>query len=392
MGTVTERASAALKLTAHPVVRGGGIATLGRCIGALWTAELLLRLGLVDYGVYSIAFAAASLVASLFDSPFYLRSARLPEKAFLADRALRVIVAVGLTLVGVIGLLLVHSYVLGFAAIFAGGEAGVGVLKARAHRGGSIVREQVIDLARQAAAISCGTVLLLVGRPSLVLVSIAYSFPYFVSVVAAIRVARPNAARFPNAREFATLSMTSLLGAGYMQLDVILIGLLLGPRTAGSYAIASLIAWSLCLPAQQWANARIPMMRANADLTRRLDVNEVALIGLALGGAAAFAGVVTAVVFPPGREAAIALLGLTPFIVLRSVNWQLSLRALFHRQDGTRLVATVIALVVDVAVILVLATPLRVLAASIAAVLADAALAVVFLSVASKPPAALFKA
>jgi O-antigen/teichoic acid export membrane protein len=352
------------------------LALVGRGIGLVWTVALVARLGLGDYGLYAMAFSASSLLAGVVDSPFLARSGRVDERSFARDCTMRTWGGILLLGLGVSGLA-TGWYVPGFATLLAGGEAVLGVVKAHAHRHGRPGVEQALDLARQGSSIVCGmTVLLAVGRHHLLAVSLAYAVPYAVAAAGALRgsLGRPHALPV---RELLSLSATSLVGAGYAQLDVVLVGGLLGSRAAGAYALASLAAWALALPGLQYATSRIPELRRCAVADPAV-VGTVTTVGLCLGAICLPAPLVAGLALPSQLTAARCLVLLSPFVATRTVNWYLSTVAVQQRRDAARLATTVVSLVVDVVLLLGLTPVLGVLAAPVAAVGADIALLVGF--------------
>jgi O-antigen/teichoic acid export membrane protein len=348
------------------------LALMGRGVGLVWTVALVARLGLGDYGLYAMAFSASSLLAGIVDSPFLARSGRVDERSFARDCTMRTwggILFLGVGLAALAG----GWYVPGFATLVAGGEAVLGVVKADAHRHGRPGAEQALDLARQGTSVVCGmTALLALGRHHLLAVSLAYAIPYVMAAAGALRrsFGRPHA---PPVRELLSLSATSLVGAGYAQLDVVIVGGLLGSRAAGAYALAALAAWALALPGLQYTTSRIPQLRRCATADPAV-VGTVTTVGLCLGAVCLPAPLVAGLVLPSQLTAARCLALLSPFVATRTVNWYLSTVAVQQKRDSARLVTTVVSLAVDVVLLLALAPVLGVMAAPVAAVGADIAL------------------
>jgi O-antigen/teichoic acid export membrane protein len=77
---------------------------------------------------------------------------------------------------------------------------------------------------------------------------------------------------------------------------------------------------------------------------------------------------------PSQLVAANCLALLAPFVTLRTINWYLSTVAVFQQRDTARLGITMLALLVDVALLVGLAPLLGATAASLAAVGADVVL------------------
>jgi O-antigen/teichoic acid export membrane protein len=367
--TAVDAAAATPSSLRRSVAGASTLALVGRGVGLVWTVALVARLGLGDYGLYAMAFSASSLLAGVVDSPFLARSGRVDEAGFARDCTLR---AWGgtLCLAAALGCLAAGWYVPGFATLLAGGEAALGVVKAEAHRQGRPGTEQALDLARQGTSIACGmAALLALGKHHLLAVSLAYAMPYGVAAAGALRrsVGRP---RGVPVREFLSLSATSLVGAGYAQLDVVLVGGILGSKAAGAYALASLAAWALALPGLQYATSRLPELRRRATADPRV-VGRVTTAGLCLGAVCLAAPLLASLALPSQLTAARCLALLSPFVATRTVNWYLSTVAVQQRRDTARLGTTGLSLAADVGLLLALVPVIGVMAAPVAAVGAD---------------------
>ena len=56
----------------------------GRLVGLAWTALLISRLGIGDYGHYALAVAIAAVINAAADNAYFVRSLRVDEDLELA--------------------------------------------------------------------------------------------------------------------------------------------------------------------------------------------------------------------------------------------------------------------------------------------------------------------
>lgn len=345
------------------MARGGGL---------VWTVVVVGVLGLAEYGQYAMAFSLASIIAALTDSPFYVRSARVNLHQLDRDRVVRARIGAVLVLSGVA---MVGSgwYVVGYAALFAGGETSLGVFKARYRHRGRPVGEQALDAARQLVSILLGIGAIVFGVKAIDGVTAAYAAPYVVVGCVAIIMARDSQGHDVSVREFLTLAGSSAVGAAYAQVDVVLLGALASSEAAGAYAIASLVAWSLTLPSLHLSTALIPAAR-----TRVIKAGGVyqRLFPMAEASAAvgAFMGVILVAFLVEYARVGSALLILAPFVLGRSLNWGAAMIATVEHSDVARLRAATVAVSLDIACLLILLPMVGEKSAPLAAVLAEGAL------------------
>ena len=107
-----------------------------RLLGVAWTVLVLQQLGVRFFGSFSFALALAALVAVPLDAYYAVRSPRVDDEAFTADRATRVLLAGGLLVLGVAVWQLPGAAVTAVALTVAGSEIGFNAHKSSAIRSG----------------------------------------------------------------------------------------------------------------------------------------------------------------------------------------------------------------------------------------------------------------
>ncbi|MCK0438074.1 hypothetical protein MUG78_01010 [Gordonia alkaliphila] len=308
----------------------------GRGIGLLWIAALNYRLGVSQYGLYAMAVAIAPLIATPLESPFIVRSIRVDDDTFRAERFTRVITG---TAIAVVGYLLVSvSFIAGYALIVAGGEITFNALKAYRLRKGHPHLVNRMDTVRQVSSVvTGGAVLFLVQDPSITLVAASYSIPWAIVIAVSwftLPAARP---RFPGGlKESSLLAGEALVNAANMQGDLLLLGMLTNSTVAGYYSLASVTAWALVVPAQAYGQTFHERLRF-ADGVRGSwpPMRRVAAISLA--SAALLAAVGAAVVLSPlPSPTGWAMLALSPFVFGRSMTSVLAIIMYAQRRDVER--------------------------------------------------------
>lgn len=224
----------------------------GRGLGLLWIVAINRELGIAQYGYYALAVGLAPLIATVLENPFVVRSIRVSDEEFHAERFTRVLL--GATCVG-LGVAAVGSvYVLGYGLIVAGGELIFNAYKSVHLRAGSPDVVNRLDTIRQVTSIGCGVgALLLLPEPTVLVVSLAYAAPYLVVLVVAAATIPVHRPVFPGRpKEASLLSAEALVHAANVQGDLLLLGLLTDSTIAGYYSLASVTAWALVTPAQAY--------------------------------------------------------------------------------------------------------------------------------------------
>ena len=350
-------------------------AIVGRLFGLAWTVLLVAKLGISDYGLYAMAFSLSGVFAGVLDGPATFRAARVSEVEFESDQAWRGTVGPVVMVAG-LAIAATCSYVIGFALVFVAGEHLLGVYKAHARRHGNPLREQVIDLARQITSISLGSVCLLAFTDSLDSVTFAYSAPYVVGGIAATIAVAKSPRRRVDRREWAAHSMTGLVGAGYVQLDVVVLGALLGSAAAGVYGLASLVAWAMTVPLQQYATRAVPSLRSG-ELEPASFIGAPRL-GLGLAAITLVSGAIAEMTNIGPAEFGTCLVLMAPFVATRAVNWALTLGMIVAHADRQRFNISASTLLFNMLLLLGLSALLGVTAAPIASSAADLVLLVMF--------------
>ncbi len=351
--------------------------------GLGWTAALTVDLGISSYGRYAMAYSLSGVFAGLLDGPPTMRSSRLDERDFAGDQRIRGLLGPPLLLCGGI-LAATVSYIFGFALVFAAGEFMLGYLKTAARRHGNPRREQLIDLARQTSSILLALAALFLGHGNLNTVTAAYAIPYFaIGLPLAAQAIRLQSRPFP-LREWVTLSGTGLVASGYVQLDVVLIGVLLNSSAAGIYGIASLIAWALSVPSQQLATRKIPHVRngrlAPEQLAQTWYVAAGTACSVLLIGTAATLGHIGP------RSLGVCLLFMAPFVATRGLNWAMNVAVVFVKADIARLWASAGGLAVDIVALVLLAPLLGASSGAIGSSISDLTLLVAYLHIVRTRP------
>lgn len=346
----------------------------GRLMGLLWTGVVVARLDVGDYGQYAMAFAASGIAVGLIDNPFLVRSMRVSDRAFERERRSRLSFALSLVLIGLC--LFQLNFVVGFASVIAGGELALNALKSQSLRSGSVDRVMLLDLVRQGLSIFAGVAyLFLFPDPNVQVASLLYSGAYVLAVV--VGCVRYGL-RFPwipgGQREAFILSFGALAGAGYAQGDVLLLGILGGDEAAGTYSIASMVAWSAAGLFLNHANAYVAEMRSGGSglrLTRVVrPASVVAVVVLSLGIALTFLHLLD----PLGPTMCI----LSVFVVLRAINHVCTVTLALGRKDLTRSIATLITALFDLGLV-VLFMSIGSVGAALAAVLAEGLLCCIYI-------------
>lgn len=322
-----------------------------------------------------MAFSLAAVLSGILDGPVNFRALRVSDSEFESDQSVRGLIGPIVLIVGLVAAQF-FSYVIGFALVFVAGELLLGVFKARARRDGDPLREQLIDFSRQSSSIALGALCLFAVSLDLKVVTFAYSIPYVIGGLgAAVRVFRLP--RLPIARkEWATHSMTGLAGAGYMQLDVLVVGIVVDSAAAGTYGIASLFAWAVTIPSQQHVTRSVPSLRAGRVLPAEF-VGSPGLGILSGVGVLTIGAALQAAAFAPNDLGACLML-LAPFVATRSVNWALNTSMIFAHLDSVRLRATLITLAANIGLLVALAGALGVVAAATSSTLADLLLIAIY--------------
>jgi len=224
-----------------------------RAVVFFWALLLSHQFGIGEYGRYAVAFAAGSLIGTPLDSYFTVRTPRVDDATFAGERTTRVFI--GLTLVLMGWLLWPFTFVGGFAV----GKAGIDVCfqasRSPLIRRGHPDRAQRADAVRQILGVLLGTAyLLFYPGATLEVASLVYlagcASPIFIGISNLVQHApvRPEISR-----RTAVILAESVGGSAYVQMEVLLLGLLGSSTSAGYYSFGSTVLWSLATLGQSFA-------------------------------------------------------------------------------------------------------------------------------------------
>ncbi|MDH6181684.1 O-antigen/teichoic acid export membrane protein [Microbacteriaceae bacterium SG_E_30_P1] len=358
------------KLLGQNLMRAGIASTwvlAARLLGLAWTALIIFRLGLADYGVYAIAFAVAAIIAAPIDNIFLVRSLRIDDESYGREAATRVLVGGALLLLGVV--FFVPVFVVGFALVVAGGEILFNAVKGDALRAGLPNIVTRLDALRQLSSIVLASVYLFtVNNPSLELAVGLYSAPYLVIAIAAAIKVRGRRPKMPGSfHEIRLLWFDALALALYLQADVILLGVLTTEEIAGVYSLASVVALALSSFAQMFAQTFHERLRAglgDPDAGPRRVASLAVAILLAI--AMLVVGLVLMAFF---SEPGVGLLFvvMSTVVLLRSLTLILTTMLYVQGRDGHRVAAGWTAAAVKLGILALLA-PLGALGAAVGAI------------------------
>jgi O-antigen/teichoic acid export membrane protein len=342
----------------------------GRLLGVAWTSALVASVGLAGYGSYAIGYSMSAMIVGFADSPWYVRSVRVDESDYLADRNWRAVFAFALSLLA--AFVWQYSFVFGLAVMTAAGEIGLGVIKSSYRRRGEVQREMALDTARQALSIGTAIVPMVLLDATISQVSFLYCVPYLICVMVSLAYIRrvERGTHKISIGEFFALAASAIFGAAYAQGDVVLLGYLASPEAAGIYSLASLVAWALAMPMLQYVNSYAASLRQDsAALVSTLRGKRVVAISGGLAFLCAAAAVPTMFLLP-GSQLATVLAILAVFVLFRSWNHAQTVELTFRRLDGFRARAAIAVTIVNL-ILLYLLLGLNAVGAAVAASLAE---------------------
>ncbi len=218
-----------------------------------WALLLTHQFGIAEYGVYAIAFAAGAIIGVPLDSYFTVRTPRVSERVFAGERTTRVLIGLGLVFLG--WALWPFTFLGGFAV----GKAGIDVCfqasRSPLIRAGHPDRAQRADAARQIFGIALGTAYVLFYPGAIMEVA---ALLYLAGCASPILIGVRNLVDHRPIRPELTVRTASILGesiggVAYVQAEVILLGLLASPTSAGYYSFGATIVWSLASLGQSFA-------------------------------------------------------------------------------------------------------------------------------------------
>ncbi|MCW2800862.1 MAG: hypothetical protein JWQ70_2334 [Aeromicrobium sp.] len=210
-----------------------------------WALLLTHQFGIGEYGIYAMAFAAGSLIGVPLDSYFTVRAPRVDDAVFLRERATRALIGMTLVVLGV--LIWPVSFGAGFAVAKAGVDLCFQASRSNLIRDGHPERAQRADAIRQVLGLVMGSAyLLLVDNPSLSFAAALYLIGCGLPILRGVRAIAEHAPIRPELTGRTAYILTEAVGGvAYVQAEVILLGLLGSPSSAGYYSFGSTIVWSL---------------------------------------------------------------------------------------------------------------------------------------------------
>ncbi|MEZ2388356.1 polysaccharide biosynthesis C-terminal domain-containing protein [bacterium RCC_150] len=297
-----------------------------------------------------MAFAASGVVVGILDNPFLARSIRITDRRFERERRTRTTTALGLL---ILGLLLVNvNYVVGFSIVIGGGEMALNALKSAFLRSGTVDRVMLLDLIRQAVSIAAGaSYLFLVPNPNVMTATVLYAVSYMVAAIFGVFKYGIGVPSIPGKlKDSVVLSLGALAGAGYAQGDVLFLGIVAGQEAAGTYSIASLVAWAAAGLFLNHASSHVEDLRTGGRGARLAGILMpaafVAILVLLVGVLLTWLQLMN----PLGPTLAI----LSIFVVFRSMNHVCTVALTVAGRDMTRMLATVVTALVDLVMVFVL--------------------------------------
>lgn len=279
-----------------------------RGVGLLWMLALTARLGIGEYGLYSMAFAVASIVAITLNQPYGVRSVREPEEDFVRERCSRYLLGLALLVLGQVFLPL--NYLAWFGLTVGGGELMMRSLLARAVREGHLDRSWKFDGARQVASVALGCIYLFVyPHPTLLGACLLYVAPYLVVAVLTGFVVRGHRPQLPGSPKLIAALCGEMLGTTlYLQGDVLLLGYLTNTEVVGYYSIAWVLASAIAVIGQSYGGTYAATLREKGgDLSAGPPLRTTLALGFAGGTAILLTGI-GLLVSPAPDQLAVAML------------------------------------------------------------------------------------
>jgi len=350
----------------------------GRACGMVWTLVLVQRLGIASYGQYAMAYAVYSLIGSPLDNVFVVRSVRESEEHFLADRATRYLLGVGLMLVGFT--LLQVSYVVAFGLIVSGGELTLKVWESRPLREGRPHRAAQIDSARQlfSVAMACAY-LYAVPHPTLQVATSILMAPYVLVAIGVGPMALRHRPGMPGSpRVIAILIGETLAIMACVQGDLLLLGWLTNDTIAGYYGICTTVTLAVIALGQGFGMSYSQKLReGEGDVSAGPPLKGTVGLGVAAGLLVLITGLVMLVIPAVPTQLAVAMTIMSGYCAMRTVSMVFQAVLYNQHRDGLRLVANAGVVPPKLALVALL-VPLGAIGAAIASVIADAMLLVIY--------------
>lgn len=235
-------------------VRGGNLARAlrasswfygSRALVFAWALLLAREFGVGQYGLFAMALALGTMLGTPIDSYFMVRTPRVDDEEFQADRSTRVVLGMGLVFLG--WLLWPFTFVGGFAV----GKAGIDVCfqasRSQLIRAGRPEKAQRSDALRQIVGVVFGAAYVwLYPGATMEVAALVYLGGLALPILTGIQSLVTHSPHVPqlSARNAAIVA-ESVAGVSYAQAGVILLGLLASTASAGYYSFGLTIVIAL---------------------------------------------------------------------------------------------------------------------------------------------------
>jgi O-antigen/teichoic acid export membrane protein len=351
-----------------------------RGAGLLWTFALIGKLSISDYGLYAMAFAFATIIGPTLDNPWSVRAIRESEERFLAERASRYLIGVGMMAIGIA--LIPFSFIGFLGFVVAGGEITINSYISRDARDGHPDRVYKWGAGRQFFATGAGCIYLFVApNPTLLGACLLYCAPYLVIAVLAGFAVRGHRPGLPGPlRLMLILQGEMLFGTTlYLQGDVLLLGWLTNTEIVGYYNIALMLTSALAAVGQSFVMTyHEPLRLSGGDLAAGPKLRTTLMLGSIVGGVVVLVAI-GILLSPAPPVVGWVMLIMAGFGALRTVIAVFQVILYAQHRDRLRFVAALSLIPFKFAFLTLLVwLGLGAIAAAIATTVADAALLAVF--------------
>lgn len=351
-----------------------------RGVGLLWTFAMIGKLGISDYGLYAMAFAAATIVGPTLDNPWAVRAMRESEERFNRERTSRYLVGVTLLAGGVA--LIPFSFIGFLGLMVAGGEITVNAYISRDTRDGHPDRVYRWGAGRQFTGVGLACLYLFTAPdPTLVTACLLYCAPYAVFVVLAGLAVRGHRPGLPGSPRLMFILMGEM-GFGttlYLQGDVLLLGWLTNTEVVGYYNIGLMLTTALAALGQSFAMTyHEPLRKSGGDLSAAPKPWTTIKLGLAVGIVVIVVGI-GCLLSPAPPVVGIVMLIMAGFCTVRTIIAILQVILYAQHRDRLRFFAALLLIPFKFVLLAVLVwAGLGAVGAAIATTVADVALLAVF--------------
>lgn len=216
-----------------------------RALVFAWALLLAREFGVGQYGLFAMALAFGTMLGTPIDSYFMVRTPRVSDEEFEADRSTRVVLGMGLVFIG--WLLWPFTFVGGFAV----GKAGIDVCfqasRSGLIRAGRPERAQRSDAIRQIVGVVLGaTYVRLYPGATMEVAALVYLGGLALPILSGIKNLVTHSPHLPQLTpRNAAIVAEAVGGAAYAQAGVILLGLLTSTASAGYYSFGLTIVIAL---------------------------------------------------------------------------------------------------------------------------------------------------